>query len=43
MRVVISKKSEGYKQFKGGENIIYQQSKHIRKNHSDPMKIRYYF
>ncbi len=24
MRVVISRKSDGFKQFKGGENIVYQ-------------------
>ena len=43
MRVVISRKSDGLKCNKGGENIIYGQSRHIRRYHSDPFKIKYYY
>jgi hypothetical protein len=43
MRVVISKKSEGYKTYKGGDKICYRKSKHIRKKHFDPAMCQYYY
>jgi hypothetical protein len=43
MRVAISKKSQGYKYFKGGENITYKQSALIRRKHIDPTRSKYFY
>lgn len=43
MRIVISKKSNGYKWTKGGEDINYQPSEHLRRKHRDPLKNKFYY
>ena len=43
MRIVISRKSDGNRLYRGGEDVIYQDSKLVRrKNQYDPTKHRYF-
>lgn len=43
MRVIIGKKSENYKWKRGGFDISYKQSKHVRRRSKDPSKIKYFY
>jgi len=43
MRVCVAKKSQGFEWHKEGDKIQYGRSKVVRKQHTDPLLVRYYF
>ena len=43
MRICIAKRSTGYEWFRGGEDIVYEQSHLIKKFSRDKNKIKYYY
>ena len=43
MRVVISSKSDNYELKRGGEDLVYEKSELIRRNHRDINKVKHYY
>ena len=43
MRVVIRKSSEGEEFHRGGFNISYSQSRHVRKRYREPEKNKFFY
>lgn len=43
MRLVVSKRSEGFKNKRGGSNVTYGRTDEVRRAHPNPFKARYYY